>query len=196
MKKTKAREKASNFPKVTRKQMVEPRLKSELFGFRTQALSFYIMGLGETWKRNFQVFCCPDYYLFSIQVDSSTSWYSLMLLAGVGTTRLFFSLASNFLLQQCKRNEQDTTRKLLFPMWHQILSPYTYSLPLHFISLHTLLPAPQYTLQPHHILPPQDLLFIHPFIYYCHIIRCIKCVYVASLGLVQERQPTSHIRSY
>jgi len=111
--------------------MVEPRLKSELSGFRTQAHSFYTMGWGDLEK---QVLCCPDYDLFSIQVGSSTSLTFPDASSWCGDSEAVFQPGKQFSAPAMQENEQDTTRKLLFPMWHQILSPSTYSLPLHFIS--------------------------------------------------------------
>ena len=176
--------------------MVEPRLKSELSGFRTQAHSFYTMGWGDLEKELSRSSAALIMICFPSRWAPVLPWHSLMLLAGVGIARLFFSLASNFLLQQCKRMSRIQLENFCFQcgtrsfLLLHTLSPYISSPP------YTPPTAPPYTLQPHHILPPQDLLFIHPFIYYCHIITCIKHVYVTSLGLVQGRQPTSHIRSY
>lgn len=72
--------------------------------------------------------------MFSIQVGSSTSLIFPDASSWCGDNKAVFQPGKQFSAPAMQENEQDTTRKLLFPLWHQILSPSTHSLPLHFIS--------------------------------------------------------------
>lgn len=144
--------------------MVEPRLKSELFGFRTQALSFYIMGLGRPGKGTFQVFCCPDYYLFSIQVDSSTSLIFPDASSWCGDNKAVFQPGK----QQCKRMSRIQLENFCFQWAPDPFSLYILS-PLTFHLLHTLLPLPHHT-------PYNPITFCLPRIFYLFIPSFITAI--------------------
>ena len=158
--------------------MVEPRLKSELSGFRTQAHSFYTMGLGRPGKGTFQVLCCPDYDLFSIQVGSSTSLIFPDASSWCGDSKTVFQPGKQFSAPAMQENEQDTTRKLLFPMWHQILSPSTHSLPLHFISpIHSSHCPTVHTATPSHSTSPGSFIYssLHLLLPYYYMHQTCLC---------------------
>lgn len=158
--------------------MVEPRLKSELSGFRTQAHSFYTMGLGRPGKGTFQVLCCPDYDLFSIQVGSSTSLIFPDASSWCGDSKAGFQPGKQFSAPAMQENEQDTTRKLLFPMWHQILSPSTHSLPLHFISpIHSSHCPTVHPATPSHSASPGSFIYssLHLLLPYYYMHQTCLC---------------------
>lgn len=148
--------------------MVEPRLKSELSGFRTQAHSFYTMGLGRPGKGTLQVLCCPDYDLFSIQVGSSTSLIFPDASSWCGDSKAGFQPGKQFSAPAMQENEQDTTRKLVSnvapdPFSFYTLSPPTFHLP------HTLLPLPHHT-------PCNPITFCLPRIFYLFIPSFITAI--------------------